>query len=709
MRQIKLMRHLFATVSGGLEELLKTELTDLGAIDCQITNGGVAYLADTITLYKTLLWTRLASRILLPISDYAVETEDDLYQRARAIDWTALIDQGASFAVFFQGTNEIARNSQYGALCIKDAIVDGFRDTFQSRPNVDKYQPDIRIVAHLRKNRLTLFLDLSGDSLHQRKYREKAGKAPLKETLASAIVSRSGWKMGMPLLDPMCGSGTLLIEAAMQASNRAPGLNRTHYGFLAWKDHDVECWDRIQLEAKKRAIETPIPERITIFGFDNDSRVIRLARENAQRAGVADWIQFEQQDITTLCNPFSGKVGVIVTNPPYGERLDSEAALVALHTQLGKRIKMQFPGWCLSVFSAAPALLDCLHLRASRQFKVKNGGLDCIQKNYMISDRSADTEKNPPLLAFDFGNRLKKNIQKLAPWAEKEGIEAYRLYDADLPEYNAAIDRYKDYIVIQEYAPPKTVDVQKARKRLFDLINTTIHILELTADQVILKTRQKQKGCHQYHTLNQKNDFLLVKEYQAQFWVNLTDYLDTGLFLDHRLVRKMIGNMASGKRVLNLFAYTGTATVYAALGGATHTTTVDMSRTYLAWAERNFRQNSIQGRQHRIIQADCLRYMKECKESFDLIFIDPPTFSNSKRMDSTLDIQRDHIMLLREAKRLLSPNGKILFSNNKRGFKLDTEGLGHLGLSAKDITNQTIPMDFKRNAQIHYCFLLERI
>lgn len=704
------MRTLFATVSGGLEELLKTELIYLGAQECRITVGGVSYSADKRTLYKTLLWTRLASRILLPIAEFDIQHEDDVYQKSRAIDWPDLIQHDARFAVFFQGTNDMIRNSQYGALKIKDAIVDRFRDTFESRPDVDKRRPDIRIVAYLRKNRLMLSLDLSGDSLHQRNYRWQTGKAPLKETLAAAIVIRSGWKPGIPLVDPLCGSGTLLIEAAMQSAHIAPGLNRVHYGFFAWKDHDAICWDSVKSEAKMQVRPIPKSDLITFFGFDKDPDVIQRAQENAERAGVGGWIDFVEQDISALQNPSPHKKGVVLTNPPYGERLESEPALVALHTQLGERVKACFSGWQLSVFSASPSLLECLHLRASRQFKAKNGPLDCVQKNYSISYRTDYPEKpacSAP--ALDFANRLKKNEQKLAPWAEKEGIEAYRLYDADLPEYNVAIDRYKNRIVIQEYAAPKTIDAQKARKRLFDLINATIETLGLTADQVISKTRQKQKGSQQYQTLSQKKDFSLIREYNAQFWVNLTDYLDTGLFLDHRLVRKMIGDMASGKRFLNLFAYTGAATVYAALGGAIETTTVDMSRTYLTWAERNFHQNGIKGRHHHVVQADCLRYLRDSKERFDLIFLDPPTFSNSKRMEATLDVQRDHVLLLNDAKRLLNPGGMIIFSNNRQGFKIDDEGVRRLGLHCTDITARTIPVDFKRNKHIHYCFLLKHI
>jgi len=348
-------------------------------------------------------------------------------------------------------------------------------------------------------------------------------------------------------------------------------------------------------------------------------------------------------------------------------------------------------------------------MRAERQFKAKNGPLDCVQKNYVIAKREQGEIVESNLPAADFANRLRKNEQKLAKWAKQEGIECYRLYDADLPEYNVAIDRYKDKVVVQEYAPPKTVDPQKAKQRLFDIINATMSVLGLMANQLILKTRERQKGKRQYQSLAQKQDYFLVKEYEAQFLVNLTDYLDTGLFLDHRIARKMIGERSKGKDVLNLFAYTGSASVYAGLGGAKSTTTVDMSRTYLEWADRNLKQNGLVGKNHRLIQADCLFYLRESDDQFDVIFIDPPTFSNSKRMSDTFDVQRDHLDLMQDLKRLLRPNGLIMFSNNKRGFKLDYDGLNQLGLQAKDISEQTISLDFKRNKQIHCCFLVSHL
>lgn len=704
------MKTLFASTSRGLEELLKKELENIGAVNCKVSQGGVYFDADQSTMYQSLLWSRLASRILLPIAEFDIYSDLDLYSCVMNIKWNDIFAVDNSFIINFVGVNDFIRNSQYGALKIKDAIVDHFMRQTNQRPNVAKQNPDIRLHAYLNKNRVTLSLDLSGESLHQRGYRQQTGQAPLKENLAAAIILRSGWQTDEPLIDPMCGSGTLLIEAAMMASNIPPGLLRKQWGFFAWQGFNPTLWNDLLFKAKHNVQKT----KTTFIGYDNNPMVLERAKQNAIYAGVGDLITFTLQDVTQLTNPLNRNIhGMIISNPPYGERLESEPALVALHSALGRQIKQQFGGWRLSLFSGTPQLLDCLQMRADKQFKAKNGPLDCVQKNYSIADRQSDqplTKQNLP--AADFANRLRKNCQRFEKWASQEQLECYRLYDADLPEYNVAIDRYKDKIVVQEYAAPKNIDPQKTRQRLFDIINATMSVLGLTADQLVLKTREKQKGKQQYQKLGQKQDYFLVHEYpinnkQTQFWVNVVDYLDTGLFLDHRLARKMIGQMSAGKDFLNLFAYTGSATVYAGLGKAKSTTTVDMSRTYLEWADRNLKQNGLTGKNHRLIQADCLLYLSQADEQFDLIFIDPPTFSNSKRMNDTFDVQRDHLKLMNDLKRLLRPNGVIVFSNNKRGFKMDADGMQKLGLTFQDITDKTLSLDFKRNKQIHCCFIVK--
>ena len=714
------MKQLFATTARGFEELLKSELTELGAQDAKVAQGGVHYWADDETLYRTLLCSRLSSRILLPIVQAKVFSDLDLYSAVVGVNWLDYFDEKVHFFVDFNGTNQEIRHTQFGAMRVKDGIVDYFERHGRARPNVDKEQPDIRIHAYLNRDDVVLSLDLSGDALHMRGYREDTGKAPLRETLAAAIVLRSGWQRGTPLVDPMCGSGTLLIEAAQMEAQIAPQLYRLHWGFDFWLGYNQAAWEKVKEEALALAeAEKQRENPPHFYGFDLDHRVLQKAKQNAKNAGVAHLMQWQQGDVAAIKNPSPNVAGTVICNPPYGERLGTTPALIALYSVFGQRLKQQFAGWNASIFSGEPSLLDCLRLRSHRQFKAKNGPLDCVQKNYQIAERTEQsavenalefdrTSSVTPEVAVDFANRLQKNIKKIEKWAKQQGLDAYRLYDADLPEYNLAVDRYADHIVVQEYAAPKNIDENKARQRLLDAVNATLNVTGIETNKLILKVRQKQKGTNQYEKLANKGEYFYVNEYGAKLWVNLTDYLDTGLFLDHRLTRKMLGEMAQGKDFLNLFAYTGSATVHAALGKAKSTTTVDMSNTYLNWAEQNLLLNDIEGKQHKLIQADCLQWLEKCDRQFDLIFVDPPTFSNSKRMEDSWDVQRDHIKLMTNLKRILRPNGTIVFSNNKRGFKMDFAKLEELGLSAVEISHKTLPLDFERNKQIHNCWLLQK-
>ena len=712
------MKQLFTTTARGFEELLKSELTELGAQDAKVAQGGVHYWADDETLYRTLLWSRLSSRILLPIVQAKVFSDLDLYSAVVGVNWLDYFDEKVHFFVDFNGTNQEIRHTQFGAMRVKDGIVDYFERHGRARPNVDKEQPDIRIHAYLNRDDVVLSLDLSGDALHMRGYREDTGKAPLRETLAAAIVLRSGWQRGTPLVDPMCGSGTLLIEAAQMEAQIAPQLYRLHWGFDFWQGHNQAAWEKVKEEALALAeAEKQRENSPHFYGFDLDHRVLQKAKQNAKNAGVAHLMQWQQGDVAAIKNPSPNVAGTVICNPPYGERLGTTPALIALYSVFGQRLKQQFAGWNASIFSGEPSLLDCLRLRSHRQFKAKNGPLDCVQKNYQIAERTEQSAVENALefdrtssvtseVAVDFANRLQKNIKKIEKWAKQQGLDAYRLYDADLPEYNLAVDRYADHIVVQEYAAPKNIDENKARQRLLDAVNATLQVTGIETNKLILKVRQKQKGTNQYEKLANKGEYFYVNEYGAKLWVNLTDYLDTGLFLDHRLTRKMLGEMAQGKDFLNLFAYTGSATVHAALGKAKSTTTVDMSNTYLNWAEQNLLLNDIEGKQHKLIQADCLQWLEKCDRQFDLIFVDPPTFSNSKRMEDSWDVQRDHIKLMTNLKRILRPNSTIVFSNNKRGFKMDFAKLEELGLSAVEISHKTLPLDFERNKQIHNCWLV---
>ncbi|MGR5252086.1 bifunctional 23S rRNA (guanine(2069)-N(7))-methyltransferase RlmK/23S rRNA (guanine(2445)-N(2))-methyltransferase RlmL [Vibrio astriarenae] len=708
------MHQYLAVTSNGLENLLADELAKLGIENPKPVQAGVKFKATLEQVYRCCLWSRLASRFVRVLSEFRCQDDMDLYLSVNAINWANHFHGSKTIVVDFNGTNREIRNSQYGAMKVKDAIVDSFEKKNLSRPSISKDQPDLRIHVRLHRDNAILGIDMVGSGLHQRGYRTESGRAPLRETLASAIVQRSGWEFDKPLLDPMCGSGTLLIEAAMLAANMAPGVMRKYWSFEALEDFDAEMWAEIKSEASVQARRGIKKVTARFYGFDNDTRVLKTARDNARRAGVESLITFEKGDAALVKRPANFEEGAVICNPPYGERLGTHPGLIALYTAFGAQLKAEFGGCHASIFSSSDDLLSCLRMRADKQFKLNNGALPCHQKNYSITARAAiegdtkdgESSNNASSIAPDFANRLKKNIGKIGKWAKKEQLDCYRIYDADLPEYNVAIDIYLDHLVIQEYAAPKNIPPEKAKRRLTDIIRAAIEVTGTDANKVILKTREKQKGRSQYEKLSQQSDTMHVNEYGVKLIVNLHDYLDTGLFLDHKITRRKLGELAKGKTFLNLFAYTGSATVHAAVGGAKSTTTVDMSKTYLQWAKDNMALNGQVGRQHQYIQADCLQWLNNENGQYDLIFIDPPTFSNSKRMEQTFDVQRDHIQLMTNLKRLLTEQGTIVFSNNKRHFKMDMDAISELGLKAQNISHQTLPLDFGRNKHIHNCWII---
>ena len=710
----------FLTCPKGVELLLEEELQALNISETKQTVAGVYFQGELEDAYRVCMWSRLANRVLMNLHQFEAQTADQLYAGVQQINWLEHLRPEGTLAIDFNGRTDGINNTRFGAQKTKDAIVDQIRSQTGRRPGIERQTPDIRINVHLQRGVATLSLDLSGDSLHRRAYRLRAGEAPLKENLASALLIRCGWPAvaeERPLmLDPMCGSGTLLIEAALMAADIAPGLQRRYYGFNRWLQHDRELWNNIREEAGERRDQGLTQLNARFVGRDMDARVLRTAKENAARAGVDAFIQFTNsrvEDLQRADLPEAEK-GLVLTNPPYGERLGEESQLMFLYRHLGDLLKRQFGGWQAAIFTGNPELCKVMGLRADKQYKFFNGAIESRLFLYDIAEQEARSEAAPqgetPELsegAQMFANRLRKNMKQLAKWVKRENIDCYRAYDADIPEYQVAVDIYKDQVHLQEYAPPKKVDKVKAFSRLNEVVAALPVVLDKPAEKIVLKQRKRQQGTDQYEKQSQTRHFFEVNEHGCRLLVNLKDYLDTGLFLDHRPVRHRIQKEAQGKDVLNLFCYTGTASVHAAVGGARSTTSVDMSSTYLGWAERNLALNGFQGNAHRLIRSDCFKWLhSQFKPEYDLIFMDPPTFSNSKKMSNVLDVQRDHVELVEAAMSLLRPGGKLIFSNNYRRFKLDYDALSEFDV--KDITAQTLDPDFKRNSRIHCCFEITR-
>lgn len=713
-----------ATCPRGLEELLAEELHTLGAETYKTTVAGVHFHGSLEVAYRACLWSRLANRIVLCLlREEGIEQPEALRNAVAGVKWARHLRPGATLAVDFHGRSEQIRHTRFGAQLVKDGVVDGIQAAGRERPSVDLQRPDLRLYAHLHRGRLTLGVDLSGDSLHRRGYRRDVGHAPLKENLAAALLMRAGWlqrlRNGEALVDPLCGAGTLLIEAALMAADMAPNLNRGRFGFHGWAQHDEALWTELKREADARASIGRKRCRNRFYGFDESPPALAAAKSNAMRAGIPALIEFSGAALGQLQRPeglAAETLGLVMANPPYGERLGELPELVTLYQELGEGVQRAFPGWRLAVFTANPDLGHRIGLRADKQYSLRNGPLEAkllLFKVPVASAEGAVTSANAQPARSEgaqmFANRLEKNRKRLRKWLKQSGESCYRLYDADMPEYALAVDVYAGRVHVQEYAPPRTVNAAQAQKRLFDALQVIPEVLGVDPAQLVVKRRERQGGKAQYGKQASTGERFQVQEGRAQLWVNLRDYLDTGLFLDHRPVRRMLGEMAAGKRFLNLFCYTATATVQAALGteqagGATESVSVDLSNTYLEWARDNFALNGLDPARHRVVRDDCLRWLQTAKAEFDLIFLDPPTFSNSKKMEATLDVQRDHGQLVSLAMARLAPEGTLVFSNNQRRFQLDQELAERFVV--EDISARTFDPDFARRPDIHHVFLI---
>ena len=722
-----------ATCAYGTENLLENEIKKIGVSDVKKTSGAVEFSASLKVAYTLCLWSRIASRVLLHISDFECEDADDIYKNAYKINWEEYLNENNSFLIKGSISNGVNINSQYALFRMKDAIVDWFQSNRSGRPSIAKVNADHHFHFHINKNQhCTLYLDLVGEALHKRAYRTSSTSAPLKETLANAILQYGQWTgdaNNKLLVDPMCGSGTLLIEAALMSSHIAPGASRKHFSLENWKGHDVDLWSQLRKEAdESKFINTDILD-VKIFGFDSSQENIDAAKSNAIIAGVEGLISFERRDFHNFSPPEFKDIlpasKYMITNPPYGERLGEVENLRYLYKCIGRKIKTYSKGWNVSIFSNNNELIDQLSLPVTDRIKLFNGPIKC---QLAILDTSKNTDNSLKAIDFenqisedkildqdvskDFSNRLTKNYKSLKKWISKNNIDSYRLYDKDMPEYNVVIDVYEDKIHLQEYKPPKTVDSEAARKRLKLVISSLINVFDVNRNNIYLKQRERQKGNKQYSQLKTKKKYLEISEGNLFFLANFTDYLDIGIFLDHRYVRNYIKSISKNKNFLNLFSYTATASVYAASGGAKSTTSVDLSSTYSEWAINNFLLNGCSLDKNYIVQDDILiwlKYSEKSVEKFDIIFVDPPTFSNSKKLAADFNVQDDHLELLLQCKKVLAENGQIIFSNNYKDFVLD-ESLSNY-FKIENISELSISPDFNRKKKIgkkiHHCWILK--
>ena len=574
-----------------LLELKSLQLSDKGSL--RVRRSGVDCELSVADIYHVCLWSRVANRVLYPLAAFKINDEKSYYEAIKQVRWDEHLAVDGTLAVDFFCQSSCITHSQYGAQLTKDAVVDQFREDTGARPGVDRAEPDIQINVYLYKNRARISLDMAGSSLHRRNYRKLGAEAPLKENLAACILLKAGWpamaRRAAPLLDPMCGSGTLLIEAAMMAADQAPGLNRDYFGFLSWRHHDESVWQSEREQALQRmrhgvSVLNESNNRVEISGYDIDEKAVQASRTNVAEAGLDSVITVRQADFFGEENPVDNGPGMVVVNPPYGERLEDESTIGVFYSKLGRSMRRKAPNWDLALFTGNPSLFHRTGLSRQVILECRNGDIDCklfkstlppLAKVSKQSDLSEHKKENPTqtisaenvwqqaqartesVAGVDqFRGRLKKNIRSLGGWTKSASVSNYRIYDADLPDFAFALDVYKStdgtMVSLQEYRAPAHIDPVLAQQRIDAAAPVVCDLLECETANLAIKRRQRQRGESQYQRIEKINSYHEVTEGQCRLLINLHDYLDTGLFLDHRKVRQWIASEALGKRFLNL-------------------------------------------------------------------------------------------------------------------------------------------------------------
>ncbi len=760
----------YATCPTGLEHLLAQELESLGVPSVRPLQGQVGFEGPLKWAYVACLWSRIASSVVAVVESGPVTGAETLYDLAAAIPWEDHLPVGATFAVYTSGTMEGLDNTLFTSQKVKDAVVDRMLAAKGTRPNVDTDDPDLRIRVRIREGHATMGIDMSGEPLFRRGYEKAARRAaipPQRPDYAAAVLELAGWwrtvRRPMPsVCVAFSGGGTLAVEAASVALDRAPGLLRVRWGFSRWLGHSERSWSQVRNEAERRAAagaKNPLVLVVsdTREGFGADCRAL------LNSAGI------DREPVVVPAREVS-RAGAELTEDRlvavdlawlHADEAAREAEALSYLTGLCSGLPEGTPACTLARDGALDALLGIEPEDEVESLMGKNNvylrGYADIAMDPPAAVTLKDGSEVPVLVPVtdQFAARLEKDAKERSKWAEAEDVTCYRVYDQDLPDYNVAIDLFRGapqtpgrWLVVSEYAAPSEIDPEKARRRLIDVLTVAPRVLGVRGRDVALRVRHKAKGGSQYaapeditRTIKARElarnvpgrparkpkaryvdgvelpeGCKLVEEGGLTFEINLVDRLDCGLFLDHRDVRAEIREMAKqmrgSKRFLNLFAYTGTGTVYAADGGAGYTTTVDLSYTYIDWARRNMQRNGFDGEEHEYVKADVLRWVDEQRKTrnrWDLVFCDPPTFSNSSSMgERSFDVQRDHSELLIGISRLLTRDGVCLFSCNLRDFTPDVEKLDRCGVTVEDVTERTIPHDFERNSKVHHVYIVRR-
>lgn len=700
----------FVSCPKHLELLLKDELLNLGAEKAAEGLAGVHASATAEVWLQAVMWSRLANRIYLKIESAVCADQKGLYKAIAAIQWSALCKEiPKTLSIKFNGTNKELKNTHFSSQVTKDAICDQMNEAYGFRPKVVKSDGHLSVYARLKYKQLEIYQDITGHSLHQRGYRGTNTLAPLKENLAAAVLLRAGWPEAAAnnhnLIDPMCGSGTLLTEGWQMACDMAPNLQLKSHALFSWHGFDSNLWTQMMIDAEKRCAAGMENYKGQVIGVDHHKDSITQANQNLDNLPHNKRISFQYQTLDKFRIP--PRNNLIVCNPPYGVRLQKN--YLSSWIQLRDWLKTKVKDAKAAILTPDEAKGWLLGYRGANSYALLNGAIPIQLRLFDVKpDNQLDVPEGQlfalPAAAQMLANRLKKNKNNLNQWLEQNQIEAYRLYDADLPEYAVAIDCYQNHVHIQEYQAPKTIDPKRAALHLHHVMLAVQSVIQPKAEKIYLKTRQIQKDNQQYDKFNDEEDRFVINEQGRKYLVDLEQYLDTGLFLDHRWLRNQVQAESKGKKVLNLFSYTGAISVAAAKGQAQSVTSVDTSKTYLKWAEDNFALNSLRSPHHKFVRADVMSYLSRSKEQFDLIIADPPTFSNSHSRDEDWEVQKDHQKLIDACMEILSKTGVLYFSNNFKKFALDIDIKEKY--SVKNITDKSFDPDFKQS-KIHHCYQIE--
>lgn len=678
----------------GLEGVLADELAALGAEQLRRGRRMVAFNGDRELMYRANIALRTAVRVLKPIATFTAADDAALYRGVGLIDWQEHLNATSTLAVDPVVHGGVFTNSLYAAQRAKDSIVDQLRERTGQRPSVNLADPDLRINLHIDRQRVTVYLDASGDSLHKRGYRAAAGEAPINEVLAAGILRLTGWDAKSALADFMCGSGTFLIEAALMARRIAPGLVRQRYGYMRWQDFDRALHERLLGEARAEVLQS-VPFRL--FGSDLDAGVIDLARENARRAGVARDIDWQVASFEQVSPP--APRGTLVVNPPYDERMQVRQ-IETVYRRLGDALKRRWPGYTAWVFTGNLEAGRQIGLRPTARLPLFNGPIECRLLEFpLVAATSAprETIQRPDEVRREFANRLARMAKHWHRWARRQGITCYRLYDRDVPAVPLAIDWYEGHVVMRQYRRAHGRTQIEDRVWLDELTRTVAEVLQVPPGNVTLRGWALEVTSAR----REQRPLVRVCESEMTFEVDLSGQGPTGLDLDRRMLRSRVRGEATGKRFLELFARSGTFTVAASVGGASATTSVSGGRASVAWVERNLRANDLLDAPHELICQDPVEFVRSLAESgdeaWDLAVVEPPNF-DGRRSPGVWNVQDGHVELLNGLLKSITPGGRIYFLTKFRRLKLHADELA--GATVRELTRQTVPPDF-RNKRVH--------